>query len=253
VIAACAKIEGAEIHWGDETGQCSDDVRVRSFAPQGQTPVARVNRKRHGLSIVSTVSNLGTMRWKILDGAFNADTLTDFMRRLVRDAGRKVYLILGNMRVHHRKPVKTWLAEHKAQIEAFHLPSDSPELDPEEMADADLRQGVAKLAPARRSCGWSRLPRGNCAACIGSPGASSATWSMSRFGMPLEFNGQCRLDNAEIDPCQTPLQERASAAPRSTKSQTISATRSSATAPGVVGRQARRTSLSPASRLTSSP
>jgi transposase len=119
VIAACAKVEGAEIHWGDETGLRSDDVRGRSFAPQGQTPVVRVNNKRHGLSIISTVTNRGTMRWKIFDGALNADILIDFMKRLVRDAGRKVYLILDNLRVHHSKPVKAWLAEHKDQIEVF--------------------------------------------------------------------------------------------------------------------------------------
>lgn len=44
-IAACAKLEGAEIHWGDETGLRSDDVRGRSYAPQGQTPLVRVNNK----------------------------------------------------------------------------------------------------------------------------------------------------------------------------------------------------------------
>jgi Winged helix-turn helix len=29
VIAACAQVEGAQIHWGDETGLCSDDMRGR--------------------------------------------------------------------------------------------------------------------------------------------------------------------------------------------------------------------------------
>ena len=38
--------------------------------------------------------------------------LIDFLRRLVKDAGRKIYLILDNLRVHHAKPVKAWLAEH---------------------------------------------------------------------------------------------------------------------------------------------
>lgn len=149
VIAACAKVEGAEIHWGDETGLRSDDVRGRSYAPQGQTPVVRVNNKRHGLSVISTVTNKGSMRWKIFDGALNSDILIDFMKRLVRDAGRKVYLILDNLRVHHSKPVKAWLAEHKHEIEVFYLPSYSPELNPDEMANADLKQAVTKLAPAR--------------------------------------------------------------------------------------------------------
>jgi transposase len=149
VIAACAKVEGAEIHWGDETGLRSDDVRGRSYAPQGQTPVVRVNNKRHGLSVISTVTNKGQMRWKIFDGALNSDILIDFMKRLIRDAGRKVYLILDNLRVHHSKPVKAWLAQHKHEIEVFYLPSYSPELNPDEMANADLKQAVTKLAPAR--------------------------------------------------------------------------------------------------------
>ena len=62
VIAARAKAEGAEVHWGDESGLRSDDVRGRGFAPKGQTPVIRVNNKRHGLSVISTVTNKGQMR-----------------------------------------------------------------------------------------------------------------------------------------------------------------------------------------------
>jgi hypothetical protein len=98
VIAACAKVEGAEIHWGDETGLRSDDFRGRSFAPQGQTPVVRVNNKRHGVSVISTVTNKGQMRWKAFDGALNSDIQIDCLRRLVKDAGRKIYLILDNLR-----------------------------------------------------------------------------------------------------------------------------------------------------------
>ena len=149
IIAACAKVEGAEIHWGDETGLRSDDVRGRSFAPQGHTPVVRVNNKRHGLSIISTVTNRGTMRWRIFDGALNADILIDFMKRLIRDAGRKVYLILDNLRVHHSKPVKAWLAAHKDQIEVFYLPSYSPELNPDERLNADLKQAIGSKVPVR--------------------------------------------------------------------------------------------------------
>lgn len=148
-IAARAKAEGAEMHWGDETGLRSDDVRGRSFAPQGQTPVVRVNNKRHGLSVISTVTNKGQMRWKTFDGALNSDSLIDFLQRLVKDAGRKIDLILDNLRVHHSKPVKAWLAEHTHEIEVFDLPSYSPELNPNEMANADLKQAVTKLAPAR--------------------------------------------------------------------------------------------------------
>lgn len=149
-IARRAGAEGAEIHWGDEAGLRSDDVRGRSYAPAGKTPEIRVPHKREGLSIISTVTNRGKMRWKVFEGAMNTDILIDFMKRLVKDAkGKKVFLILDNLKVHHAKPVKAWLAAHAEQIEVFYLPSYSPELNPDEMLNADLKAAVTSRAPAR--------------------------------------------------------------------------------------------------------
>src|SRR6266436_2211204 len=109
LIAARTKAEGAEVHWGDESGLRSDDVRGRGYAPKGETPVIRVNNKRHSLSVISSVTNKGQMRWKIFDGALNANILIDFLRRLIKGATKTVFLILDNLRVHHAKPVKAWL------------------------------------------------------------------------------------------------------------------------------------------------
>jgi transposase len=148
-IAARAKTEGAEIHWGEETGLRSDDVRGRGYAPKGQTPVVRVNHNRAGLSIMSTVTNQGKVRWKVFEGAMNAAMLIDFFKRLVKDADRKVFLILDNLKVHHAHKVKDWLAKHDQEIEVFYLPSYSPELNPDECLNADLKDGVTRRAPAR--------------------------------------------------------------------------------------------------------
>jgi hypothetical protein len=62
------------------------------------------------------VTNKGQMRWKIFQGALNADILIDFMRRLVKGAKQKVFLILDNLRAHHSKPVKAWLARHSDEM-----------------------------------------------------------------------------------------------------------------------------------------
>ena len=53
------------------------------------------------------------------EGALDADVLVDFMKRLIKDAGRNVYLVPDNLRVHHGKPVKAWLAEHRREIDVF--------------------------------------------------------------------------------------------------------------------------------------
>jgi transposase len=148
-IAARAKAEGAEIHWGDETGLRSDDVRGRGYAPKGQTPVVRVCSNRESLSLISTVTNQGKVRWMVFGGALNAKILIRFLKRLIQDAQRKVFLILDNLRVHHAKVVREWLATQVEHLEVFYLPSYSPELNPDECLNADLKQAVTSQAPAR--------------------------------------------------------------------------------------------------------
>lgn len=46
------------------------------------------------------------MRRTAFDVALNSDTLIGYLCRLAMDAGRKIYLIVDNLRVHHSKPVK---------------------------------------------------------------------------------------------------------------------------------------------------
>jgi transposase len=146
--AIVARARGV-IFWGDETGLRADDVRGRSYAPRGKTPVVRPNHRRIGLGLISAVSNRGELRWKVLDGAIKAPVLIGFLQRLIRDARRKVFLILDRLPVHRAAVVREWLARHKRQIEVSYLPSYSPELNPDEGLNADLKQHVTRKAPMR--------------------------------------------------------------------------------------------------------
>jgi transposase len=149
-IAAKAKAEGGEIHWGDETALTNTDVLGRGYAPAGKTPVSYVPAgKREKLSMIATVTNQGKARWMIIDEAFNADKLIEFLGTLIKDTDKKVFLILDNLRIHHSKPVKAWLEERTDKIEVFYLPSYNPELNPEERLNADLKQAIGKKVPVR--------------------------------------------------------------------------------------------------------
>src|SRR3954466_2546500 len=148
-IVARARQARGIIFWGDETGLRSDDVRGRGYAPRGRTPLVRVCQKRASLSLISAVANKGELRWMIVDGAVNAPTLIRFLERLVRDAGRKVFLILDRLRVHRARLVQDWLGEHSSRIEVHYLPPYSPDLNPDEGLNADLKQAVPRRAPAR--------------------------------------------------------------------------------------------------------
>jgi DDE superfamily endonuclease len=121
-IAARAKAEGGAVFWGDETGLRSDDVRGRGYAPRGRTPEVRVDHKRAGLGLISAVTNEGELRWMVLDGAIKAPSLLRFLARLVREADRKVFLVLDRLPVHRSAKLRAWLAGREAEIEVFYLP-----------------------------------------------------------------------------------------------------------------------------------
>ena len=78
----------------------------------------------------------------VYEQAMTQQRLIDFMRRLVSDSPRKVFLILDHLRVHHGKLVAAWLEENKDKIEVFFLPPYSPELNPDEYLNHVLKRDV---------------------------------------------------------------------------------------------------------------
>jgi transposase len=96
------------------------------------------------------------MRRKVFSGTQNAKILTGFLKRLVHGREKRVFLILDNLRVHHSKEVKKWLKENEDKIQVFYLPNYSPELNPDELLNADPKQRVTKAAPARNKTALTR-------------------------------------------------------------------------------------------------
>jgi len=159
IIAARAAEEGAEIHWGDETSLSTSDARGRGFAPRGKTPVLTVVARRKSVSFLSTVTNQGKVRFMVLEGPLSAQILIRFLRRLIRDTNRRVFVILDNLNVHKAAKVRAWVEAHCDAIELFYLPPYAPELNPDEYLNGDLKLGVAKRAPARTKPELSTVAR----------------------------------------------------------------------------------------------
>jgi transposase len=139
-IARRAKRERAVIYWGDETGISNQDQIGRSYAPRGQTPVVRRSAKRVSQSMISAVSNRGLMRFMLYDGALNGDRFIAFLRRLIKDARQRVFLVVDNLKVHHASTVKAWVQSHRHEIALFYLPAYAPDHNPDEYLNHDLKQ-----------------------------------------------------------------------------------------------------------------
>jgi transposase len=141
-LAKRAKQDNAEIYWGDETGIQTGANVEKGYSPKGKTPVLRQTAQKHRINMISAISNQGRVRFMFYRDTMNSKRLITFMNRLTKDVGRKVYLILDNLRVHHSELVKRWLEKHKDKIEVFYLPSYSPELNPDEYLNNSLKGSV---------------------------------------------------------------------------------------------------------------
>ena len=145
-----ATSENAEIHWGDETGCKNQCNHGRSYAPKGKTPVKKQMSKSFKINMISTLTNQGKVQFMLYSENMNADKFIEFLKQLIKSSDRKIFLILDNLKVHHCHIVKEWLAleEIKQKLEVFFLPSYSPELNPDEYLNCDLKRGLSdKPAP----------------------------------------------------------------------------------------------------------
>lgn len=141
-IAKAARKQGAEIHWGDEMGLRSDHQTGTSYSRKGNTPVVPGTGQRFRCNMLSTVTNRGKLAFMVFTQRFMADVMIAFLRRLVRHADRKVFLIVDRHPVHRSKKVTRWLARHVDDMELFFLPSYSPELNPDELLNHDVKSNA---------------------------------------------------------------------------------------------------------------
>jgi len=147
-IRATAKRQGARIYWGDEMGVRSDHSAGRSYARRGHTPQTPGTGQRFGCNTISALTNQGHLGFMVFRGRFKAPVFITFLRRLVRQAGRKCFLIVDRHPVHRARQVKRWVGKHREQLKLFFLPPYSPELNPDEFLNQDVKtNAVGRCRP----------------------------------------------------------------------------------------------------------
>jgi transposase len=141
-LEARAFREGAEIHWGDETGVAADEHPGCGYARVGQAATAQVPDSHIRVNLISTVTNEGTVRFMTYRNTMTAALFIVFLGRLLRGTERKVFLIVDRLKAHEAAEVKAWVAAHRDRIELCYLPRRAPELNADEYLNNDLKGSV---------------------------------------------------------------------------------------------------------------
>ena len=132
-IKKMAQKEKAEIYFGDEASVRSDYHSGTTWAPKGKTPVVTTNGSRFRVNLISAVTARGSMRFMATEERFTADVFVQFLKRLIANAKRPIYLIVDNHRVHRSKKTLEFVKSTNGMLKLFFLPPYSPELNPDEL------------------------------------------------------------------------------------------------------------------------
>jgi transposase len=144
--------EKAEIHWGDEMGIRSDHQTGTSYGRKGKTPAIPGTGKRFGCNMISSITNRGRLSFMVFQRRFTGDVMIEFLRRLVRQSRRKVFLIVDGHPVHRSSKVANWIEKHKRRIRLFFLPGYCPDLNPDELLNQDVKSNaVGRQRPRNQS------------------------------------------------------------------------------------------------------
>ena len=136
--------EKAEIHWGDEMGLRSDDTVGRTWGLKGKTPVILVTGQRFGCNMISTITNHGALAFMVFEETLTAAVVVRFLKRLVRHTPRKVFWIVDRHPAHRAAAVTRWLEANPSRIERFYIPAYSPQLNPDELLNQDVKANTTR-------------------------------------------------------------------------------------------------------------
>jgi transposase len=124
-------------------GLRSQHYAGRSYSPRGKTPVIQLSGKRFGVNMISAISNSGKLAFSLYEERFTQVVFINFLKRLIRHSnGKKVFLIADGHPVHKGKKVQAWLEENKSSIEMSIMPGYSPELNPDELLNQEIKSTV---------------------------------------------------------------------------------------------------------------
>lgn len=141
-IRRLAQRKKAMIFFGDEAGVRSDHHAGTTWAVKGKTPVVSSTGARFGLNLISVVSAQGEFRFMTVKGRVGAAVFITFLKRLIHNAERMIFLIVDGHPAHKAKMVARFVESVKDRLQLFFLPPYSPELNPDERVWNDLKNNA---------------------------------------------------------------------------------------------------------------
>lgn len=139
-IRAKARCHKSEIWFSNEANVRAVAHAGTAGVPYGLMPATSSMGARLGPSIIYAVNPRGHFRFMCTDRMANTDVFIDFLKRLIHNAPRRIFLIdINDHPMHKAEKVRNYVATVADKLELFFLPPHSPEFNQDQRAWSDLK------------------------------------------------------------------------------------------------------------------
>jgi transposase len=134
----------------DESGFYLLPGLVRTYAPEGLTPVLREKVTRDHLSVMGGMTPAGKVYTLVRQESLNGLHCTEFLLHLLRVAGERLLVIWDGSPIHRRAEVKEFVAGRHGKVRLEALPGYAPDLNPwdeggwHHLKDVEMRNLVCR-------------------------------------------------------------------------------------------------------------
>jgi transposase len=131
--------QGRTIVFLDESGLSQKPHRVRTWSPQGETPVLEFDFNGKTFSVIAGLT-LWRFYFQFQAGAIKGPQVVRFLRHLRRHVRGRLLVIWDGAMIHRSRLVRDYLDSLHGQIVAERLPAYAPELNPAEYIWGHFKQ-----------------------------------------------------------------------------------------------------------------
>jgi transposase len=139
-LKAQARRRRRDLVFVDESGFYLLPGKVRTYAPEGHTPILREWQTRDHLSVMGGVTRAGKLYVLMRQEPLNGLHTVEFLKHLIRHVGSRLLVIWDGSPIHRRTEVQQFLASTTGRgVRIERLPPYAPDLNPVEGAWQHLK------------------------------------------------------------------------------------------------------------------
>lgn len=147
----------AILYFQDEANVSLTALLAKTWAPRGQTPKQTVTGKRGGVAAMSAIASRGQLIFRLHEKRIASPEVIDFLSQMLRHHRRRHLVVVMDQAPPHVSKVTRAYIESQPRLHVYHLPTYSPDWNPDEKVWNHLKHQELKGHQAKTRSELSQL------------------------------------------------------------------------------------------------